>query len=38
MSWHPRYHADPVHRWLREHVKATTRGADGAAETESASG
>ncbi len=27
ISWHPRYHADPVHRWLREHVKATTRGA-----------
>ena len=34
ISWHPRYHADPVHRWLREHVKATTRGADGAAKTE----
>lgn len=27
ISWHPRYHADPVHRWLREHVKATTRDA-----------
>ena len=24
ISWHPRFHADPVHRWLREHVKATT--------------
>ncbi len=20
-SWHPRHHADPVHRWLRQHVK-----------------
>lgn len=24
ISWHPRYHADPVHRWLRGHVKAAT--------------
>lgn len=21
-SWHSRHHADPVHRWLREHVRA----------------
>jgi DNA-binding transcriptional LysR family regulator len=26
MSWHPRQHADPVHRWLREQVKATVAG------------
>ena len=34
ISWHPRYHADPVHGWLREHVKATTRDscADGDAD------
>lgn len=37
ISWHPRYHADPVHRWLREHVKATTQDANGAAETKAAS-
>jgi DNA-binding transcriptional LysR family regulator len=24
MSWHPRQHADAVHRWLREQVLATT--------------
>ena len=41
ISWHPRYHADPVHRWLREHVKATTRGAQSTEEamkSETASG
>jgi DNA-binding transcriptional LysR family regulator len=25
MSWHPRHHADPVHRWLREHVRNATQ-------------
>ncbi|MEN9658800.1 MAG: hypothetical protein RL571_2265 [Pseudomonadota bacterium] len=24
-SWHTRHHADPVHRWLREHVQAICR-------------
>jgi DNA-binding transcriptional LysR family regulator len=24
LSWHPRYQADPVHCWLRRHVRATT--------------
>lgn len=38
ISWHPRYHADRVHRWLREHVKATTHAAEGAVKTEAAFG
>jgi DNA-binding transcriptional LysR family regulator len=25
LSWHPRHHADPVHCWLREHVRITTQ-------------
>ncbi|MBB5189380.1 DNA-binding transcriptional LysR family regulator [Silvimonas terrae] len=25
MAWHPRRHADPLHRWLREHVLALSR-------------
>jgi len=29
MSWHPRQHADAVHRWLRELVKSTTASFDG---------
>ena len=33
ISWHPRYHADPVHRWLREHVKRTTHGISIATDT-----
>ncbi len=24
ISWHPRQHADPIHAWLREHVRKTT--------------
>jgi DNA-binding transcriptional LysR family regulator len=24
LSWHPRYQADPLHRWLREHIRAVT--------------
>jgi DNA-binding transcriptional LysR family regulator len=27
LSWHPRLHADPVHCWLRAHVRATTNDA-----------
>jgi DNA-binding transcriptional LysR family regulator len=26
MSWHPRNHADPLHCWLRDHVRATVVG------------
>jgi len=26
-SWHPRFHADPVHRWLREQVRAISSGS-----------
>jgi DNA-binding transcriptional LysR family regulator len=27
LSWHPRMHGDPVHCWLREHVRAVTASA-----------
>jgi DNA-binding transcriptional LysR family regulator len=33
ISWHPRYHADPVHRWLRAHVKAATQSASSAGKS-----
>ena len=28
LSWHPRHDAEPLHRWLREHVRETTAQVD----------
>lgn len=29
MLWHPRLHADPAHRWLRDHVREVCAAANG---------